>query len=174
METFLLKYYSVSLFFQCMMGVIGIVVLVYYLILLLRELYLNWREKKAKQKEGCQQQEKRIWLPEPPVLLSPKERREYMLNHIEDGRFYEITSLRNSETCILCDFLGKKRLRIDLDRNPRCVVFEGENISPYIVDRDYNTFVQSLQATGFDWKIEKGEENILGSYTYLLKETRTK
>lgn len=58
METFLLKYYSVSLFFQCMMGVIGIVVLVYYLILLLRELNLTWREKKAKQKEGCQQQEK--------------------------------------------------------------------------------------------------------------------
>lgn len=69
METFLLKYYSVSLFFQCIMGVIGIVVLVFYLILLLRELYLTWREKKAKQKEGCQQQEKRIWLPEPPVLL---------------------------------------------------------------------------------------------------------
>ena len=213
METFLLKYYSVSLFFQCIMGVIGIVVLVFYLILLLRELYLTWREKKAKQKEGCQQQEKRIWLPEQPVLLSPKECREYMLNHIEDGRFYAISSLRNSETCILCakrydaeeeqlycyaylwisekgnynlhiedpgdtakfcDFLGKKRLRIDLDRNPRCVVFEEENISPYIVDRDYNTFVQSLQAAGFDWKIEKGEDNILGSYTYLLKETRTK
>lgn len=50
METFLLKNYSVFLFFQCMMGVIGIVVLVNILILLLRELYLTWREKKAKQK----------------------------------------------------------------------------------------------------------------------------
>lgn len=213
METFLLKYYSVSLFFRCMMGVIGIVVFVYYLILLLRELYLNWREKKAKQKEGCQQQEKRIWLPEPPVLLTPKERREYMLNHIEDGRFYEISSLRGSDTTIVCaerydaeeqrlycyaylyisgwgdynlhiiapigktkfcDFLGKERLRIDLDLIPRCVVFEEENISPYIDDIDYNVFMQSLQAAGYGWKIEKGEDNGLGSYKYLLKETRTK
>lgn len=149
----------------------------------------------------------------PPVLLTPKERREYMLNHIEDGRFYVISSLRNSEICILCakrydaeeenlycyaylwisgkgdynlhieapidtakfcDFLGKKRLRIDLDRNPRLVVFEEENISPYIEDRDYNTFVHSLQAAGFDWKIERSEENILGSYKYILKETKTK
>ena len=59
-----------------------------------------------------------------------------------------------------CDFLGKHRLRIDLDRNPRLVVLKEENISPYIVDRDYNTFVQSLQAAGFDWKIEKGEGNV--------------
>lgn len=213
METFLLKYYSVSLFFQCIMGVIGIVVLVFYLILLLRELYLTWREKKAKQKERYQQQEKATWLPGPPVLLTPKERREYMLNHIEDGRFYAISSLGSSETCIVCakrydaedeqlycyaylwisgkghynlhvidprdtsqscKFLGGKSLRIDFDINPRCVVFEEENISPYIVDRDYNTFVQSLQAAGFDWKIEKGKENVLGSYIYLLKETRTK
>lgn len=213
METFLLKYYSVSLFFQCMMGVIGIVVLAYYLILLLREFCLTWREKKAKQKEGCQQQEKRIWLPEPPVLLTPKERREYMLNHIEDGRFYEISSLRGSDTTIVCakrydaeeqrlycyaylyisgrgnynlhiiapigktkfcDFLGKERLRIDLDLIPRCVVFEEENISPYIDDIEYNVFMQSLQAAGYGWKIEKGEDNGLGSYKYLLKETRTK
>ena len=70
METFLLKNYSVFLFIQCMMGVIGIVVLANILILLLRELYLTWREKKAKQKEGSQQQEKATWLPEPPVLLT--------------------------------------------------------------------------------------------------------
>lgn len=149
----------------------------------------------------------------PPALLAPKERREYMLNHIEDGRFYAISSLRNSETVIVCakrydaeeqrlycyaylwisgkenynlhieapidtakfcDFLGKKRLRIDLDRNPHVVVFEEENISPYIVDRDYNTFVHSVQAAGFDWKIERGEMNMPGSYKYILKETRTK
>ena len=212
METFLLKNYSVFLFFQCMMGVIGIVVLVNILILLLRELYLTWREKKAKQKEECQQQEKATWLPELPVLLTPKERREYMLNHIEDGRFYAISSLRDSDTTIVCakrydaeeqrlycyaylyicrgciynlhvgssiktfkncHFLGKK-LRIDFDNDPRVVVFEEENISSYLVDREYNTFVQSLQAAGFDWKIEKDEDNGLGSYKYLLKETRTK
>lgn len=213
METFLLKYYSVFLFFQCMMGVIGVVTLVACLFWLWREFFTTWREKKTKQKEGCQQQEKRIWLPEPPVLLSPKERREYMLNHIEDGRFYEISSLRGSDTTIVCaerydaeeqrlycyaylwisgrgvynlhvsdprgifklrDFLGNKPLRIDFDCNPHLVVFEEENISSYIEDRDYNDFVQSLQKAGFDWKIEKGEDNGLGSYKYLLKETRTK
>lgn len=102
METFLLKYYSVFLFFQCMMGVIGVVTLVACLFWLWREFFTTWREKKTKQKEGCQQQEKRIWLPEPPVLLSPKERREYMLNHIEDGRFYAISSLCRSDVTIVC------------------------------------------------------------------------
>ena len=207
METILLK------FFLCMMGVIGLIVLANILFWLLRELSLTWREMKAKQKEGCQQQEKRIWLPEPPVLLTPKERREYMLNHIEDGRFYAISSLRGSDTTIVCakrydaeeqmlyyyaylwisghgvynlhvmdprgifkirDFIDNKPLRIDFDCNPHLVVYEEDNISPYIVDGDYNAFVQSLQAAGFDWKIEKGEGNGLGSYKYLLKETRTK
>lgn len=212
METFLLKNYSVFLFFQCMMGVIGIVVLAKILILLLRELYLTWREKKAKQKEGCQQQEKATWLPEPPVLLTPKERREYMFNHIEDGRFYVISSLRGSDTTIVCakrydaeeqrlycyaylwtigrgvynlhvsdsrgilklrDFIGNKPLRIDFDRNLHLFVFEEDNISPYLTERDYNDIVQSLQKAGCDWKIEKSEENILGSYKCLLKETIT-
>lgn len=148
-----------------------------------------------------------------PVLLTTKECREYMLNHIEDGRFYEISSLRNSETFIVCakrydakaerlycyaylwingknscnlhvtdprdtsqscKFLGGKSLRIDFDINPNIVVFEDENISPYLTDRDYNTFVQSLQAAGFDWKIEKGKENVLGSCEYLLTETQVK
>ena len=213
METILLRYYSIGIFFQCMMGVIGVVTLTASFIWLLREFFRTWREKKAKQKDGCQQQEKRIWLPEPPVLLTPKERREYMLNHIEDGRFYAISSLRGSDTTIVCakrydaeeqrlycyaylwisgrgvynlhvndprgifklrDFLGNKPLRIDFDCNPHLVVFEEENISPYITDRDYNAFVQSLQKAGFDWKIEKGEDNGLGSYKYLLKETITK
>ena len=148
-----------------------------------------------------------------PVLLTPKERREYMLNHIEDGRFYAISSLRDSDTTIVCakrydaeeqrlycyayllisergvynvynlhisdprgifilrDFVGNKPLRIDFDCNPHLFVFEEENISPYITDRDYNDFVQSLQKAGCDWKIEKGEDNGLGSYKYLLKET---
>ena len=207
METILLK------FFLCMMGVIGLIVLANILFWLLRELSLTWREMKAKQKEGCQQQEKRIWLPEPPVIFTPKERREYMLNHIEDGRFYAISSLRGSDITIVCakrydaeeqklycyaylwisghgvynlhvmdprgifklrDFLGNKSLRIDFDCNPHLVIYEEDNISPYIVDGDYNAFVQSLQKAGFDWKIEKGEGNGLGSYKYLLKETITK
>ena len=148
-----------------------------------------------------------------PVLLTTKECREYMLNHIEDGRFYEISSLRNSETFIVCakrydakaerlycyaylwingkntcnlhvsdprdtsqscKFFGGKSLRIDFDINPNIVVFEDENISPYLTDRDYNTFVQSLQAAWFDWKIEKGKENVLGSCEYLLTETQVK
>lgn len=213
METLLLKYYSIVFLFQCIMGVIGVVTFIACLIWLLREIYLTWREKKAKQKDGCQQQGKATCPPEPPVLLTPKERREYMLNHIEDGRFYAISSPGSSETCILCakrydaeeeqlycyaylwisgkghynlhvidprdtsqscKFLGGKSLRIDFDINPRCVVFEKENISPYIVDRDYNTFVHSVQAAGFDWKIEKDGENMLGFYKYMLKETRTK
>lgn len=207
METILLK------FFLCMMCVIVEVNLLSCLFWLWREFFRTWREKKAKQKGRCQQQEKRIWLPEPPVLLSPKERREYMLNHIEDGRFYAISSRCRSDTTIvcakrydaeeeqlycyaylwisgnghynlhvidprdtsqLCKFLGGKSLRIDFDINPRCVVFEEENISPYLTERDYNDIVQSLQKAGFDWKIEKGKENVLGSYKYLLKETGTK
>ena len=203
METILLKYVL------CMMGVIGLVVLANILIWLLRESYLTWRERKAKQKEECQQQEKRIWLPEPPVLLTPKERRKYMLNHIEDGRFYAISSLRGSDTTIVCakrydaeeqrlycyaylwigghggvynlhvsdprgifklrGFIGNKPLRIDFDRNPHLIVFEEDNISPYIEDGDYNAFVQGLKMAGFDWKIEKGEDNGLGSYKYLWK-----
>ena len=192
-----------------MMGVIGLIVLANILIWLLRESYLTWRERKAKQKEECQQQEKRIWLPEPPVLLTPKERRKYMLNHIEDGRFYAISSLRGSDTTIVCakrydaeeqrlycyaylwigghggvynlhvsdprgiiklrGFIGNKPLRIDFDRNPHLIVFEEDNISPYIEDGDYNAFVQGLKMAGFDWKIEKGEDNGLGSYKYLWK-----
>lgn len=207
METILLEY------FLCMMGVIQVITLIAFFFWLLRYFFRTWRKKKAKQKEGCQQQEKRIWLPEPPVLLTRKEHREYMLNHIEDGRFYAISSLRNSDTCILCAkrydaeeeqvycyaylwisgkghynlhvidprdtskscrFLGGKSLRIDFDINPRCVVFEEEDISSFINDRDYNTFVQSLRTAGFEWKIEKSEEDMVGSHKYMLKETRIK
>ena len=207
METILLK------FFLCMMGVIGLVVLANILFWLLRELSLTWREMKEKQKESCQQQEKRIWLPEPPVILTPKERRDFMLKHIEDGRFYAISSLRGSDITIVCAkrydaekqmlycyaylwisgysvynlhvsdprcifkircFIDNNPLRIDIDYNPHLVVLEEDNISPYIEAGDYNAFMQSLQAAGVDWKIEKGEGNGLGSYKYLLKETITK
>lgn len=170
------------------------------------------KERLAKKSLRKSEEKRKTGSDDMPVLLTPKERREYMLNHIEDGRFYAISSLRVSDTTIVCaerydaeeqrlycyaylyisgrgdynlhiiapigktkfcDFLGKERLRIDLDLIPRCVVFEEENISSYLVDREYNTFMQSLQAAGFDWKIEKGEDNGLGSYKYFLKETIT-
>ena len=195
------------------MVVTGLVFLANILILLLRELSLTWREMKAKQGEECKQQEKRIWLPEPPVLLTPKERRKYMLNHIEDGRFYAISSLSGSGTTIVCaqrydseeqrlycyayiwisvhgvynlhisdprgiiklrGFIGNKPMRIDFDCNPHLIVFEEDNISPYIEDRYYNAFVQGLQMAGFDWKIEKGEENVPGSYKYIFERNNNK
>lgn len=209
METILLRYDSIGLLSQCIMGVIGVVTFIVILIWLLRKIYLAEREK-AKQKRNGQRSEKSD-SDEPPLLLTPKERREYMLNHIEDGRLYAISSLHSSEVCILCakrydaeteilycyaylwisgkghynlhvsdprgiykfrSFLGNKPLCVNFDRDPRCIVLETENISPYIVDRDYNTFVQSLRAAGLDWKIERGEANIPGSYKYRLKETR--
>lgn len=171
------------------------------------------KERLAKKSLRKSEEKRKTDSDDMPVLLTPKERREYMLNHIEDGRFYAISSLRGSDTTIVCakrydaeeqrlycyaylwisgrgvynlhvsdpygifkfrHFLGNKLLRIDFDRNPLLVVFEEENISSYIEDRDYNAFVQSLQKAGFDWKIEKGEDNGLGSYKYLLKETITK
>lgn len=171
------------------------------------------KERLAKKSQRKSEEKRKTDSDDMPVLLTPKERREYMLNHIEDGRFYAISSLRDSDTTIVCakrydaeeqrlycyaylwisgrgvynlhvsdpygifkfrHFLGNKLLRIDFDRNPLLVVFEEENISSYLVDREYNTFVQSLQKAGCDWKIEKSEENILGSYKYLWKETRTK
>ena len=210
METILLRYDSIGLLFQCIMGVIGVVTFIVILIWLLRKIYLAER-KKAKQKRNGQRSEKSD-SDEPPLLLTPKERREYMLNHIEDGRLYAISSLHSSEVCILCakrydaereilycyaylwisgkghydlhvndprgifkfrDFLGNKPLCVNFDRDPRCIVLETENISPYIVDRDYNVFVQSLQAAGLDWKIDRGEMGMPGFYEYHLKETRT-
>ena len=171
------------------------------------------KERLAKKSQRKSEEKRKTDSDDMPVLLTPKERREYMLNHIEDGRFYAISSLRGSDTTIVCakrydaeeqrlycyaylwisgrgvynlhvsdprgifklrDFIGNNSLRIDFDCNPHLVVFEEENISPYITDRDYNAFVQSLQKAGFDWKIEKGEDNGLGSYKYLLKDTRTK
>lgn len=170
------------------------------------------KERLAKKSQLKSEENRNTWLPEPPVLLTPKERREYMLNHIEDGRFYAISSLCGSDTTIVCakrydaeeqrlycyaylwtsgrgvynlhvsdsrgilklrDFIGNKPLRIDFDRNLHLFVFEEENISPYLTERDYNDIVQSLQKAGCDWKIEKSEENILGSYKCLLKETIT-
>lgn len=170
------------------------------------------KERLAKKSQRKSEEKRKTDSDDRSVLLTPKERREYMLNHIEDGRFYAISSLRGFDTTIVCakrydaeeqrlycyaylyicrgsiynlhvgssiktiknyHFLGKKKLRIDFDNDPRVVVFEEENISPFITDRDYNTFVQSLQVSGFDWNIEKDEENILGSYKYLLKETIT-
>lgn len=144
----------------------------------------------------------------PPVLLTPKERREYMLNHIEDGRFYVVSSPHHVGITIVCaerydaekqrlychaylwidaigrynlhvrnprrivdsrDFLCGKSLCVDFDRNPSIFVFEEENISPCLTERDYNDFVHSLRAAGFDWKIERENDNMFGSYKYFLK-----
>lgn len=171
------------------------------------------KERLAKKSLRKSEEKRKTDSDDMPVLLTPKERREYMLNHIEDGRFYVISSLRGFDTTIVCakrydaeeqrlycyaylwtsgrgvynlhvsdsrgilklrDFIGNKPLRIDFDRNLHLFVFEEENISPYLTERDYNDIVQSLQKAGCDWNIEKSEENILGSYKCLLKETRTK
>ena len=176
-------------------------------------MWLLYKGELARKRQREEEKKRKADSDDMPVLLTPKERREYMLNHIEDGRFYEISSLRYSDTTIVCakrydaeeqrlycyaylwisgrgvynlhvsdprgifklrNFIGNNPLRIDFDCNPHLVVFEEENISPYITDRDYNDFVHSLQAAGFHWKIEKGEDNGLGSYKYRLKETRTK
>lgn len=148
-----------------------------------------------------------------PVLLDPRDRREYILNHIEDGQLYAISTFFDKEPTIvfaerydaegrwlycyaylltngegsynlhvigpcgifkLCDFLGGKPLRIDYDRNPTLVIFEERNISPYLTERDFNVFVQSLQKAGVECEFEKGEDNGLGSCKYRLKETKTK
>lgn len=206
METILLKY------FLCMMCVIGVVTLIACLFWLWRSSFVPG-ERRRQSKRRDAHSRKKLHGYQSRLCFSPKERREYMLNHIEDGRFYAISSRCRSDTTIvcakrydaeeeqlycyaylwisgnghynlhvidprdtsqLCKFLGGKSLRIDFDTNPRCVVFEEENISPYLTERDYNDIVQSLQKAGFDWKIEKGKENVLGSYEYLLKETGTK
>lgn len=210
MGIFLLKQCSASILFESIVGLIGIVIFIVCLICTLYGIYLDERYKKVILRKRNGQRSEKADSGEPPVLLTPKERREYMLNHIEDGRFYVISSLSGSDTTIVCakrydaeeqrlycyaylyicrgciynlhvgssiktikncHFLGNKKLRIGFDNDPRVVVFEEENISPYITDRDYNTFVQSLQAAGLDWNIEKDAENRLGSCKYLLKET---
>lgn len=184
----------------------------YFLAFVVWRVRIMHKERLAKKSLRKSEEKRKTDSDDMPVLLTSKERREYMLNHIEDGRFYAISSLRNSDTTIVCakrydaeeqrlycyaylwisghgvynlhvidprgifkfrDFLGNKPLRIDFDRNPHLIVFEEENISPYLTERDYNDIVQSLQKAGFDWKIEKDGENRLGSYKYLLKETIT-
>ena len=184
----------------------------YFLAFVVWRVRIMHKERLAKKSLRKSEEKRKTDSDDMPVLLTPKERREDMLNHIEDGRFYAISSLRDFDTTIVCakrydaeeqrlycyaylwisghgvynlhvidprgifkfrDFLGNKPLRIDFDRNPHLIVFEEENISPYLTERDYNDIVQSLQKFGFDWKIEKSEEHILGSYKYLLKETIT-
>lgn len=212
MKLLLLTSPEVFVLFQALLGVIVFVIFVIFLVGMWRECKLAKPLKKTpsvKQTEN----DKNAEFVFSSDHLTPMERREELLNNIEDGRFYVVSSLRNSDTTIVCakrydaeeqmlycyaylwisgrgvynlhvidprgilklrHFLGHKPLRIDFDRNPNLIIFEEENISPYLTERDYNDIVQSLQAAGFDWKIEKGKENVLGSYKYLLKETRTK
>ena len=60
------------------------------------------KKRLAKKSQRKREEKRKTWLPEPPVLLTPKERREYMLNHIEDGRFYAISLSCGSDTTIVC------------------------------------------------------------------------
>ena len=212
METFLLKHNSVILLFQCIMGVIEVVTFIIGSIWLLREIYLAERAKKTKNNEQTKN-DKKANHDFSCDHLTPMERREELLNNIEDGRFYVVSSLRNSDTTIVCAkrydakkqrlycyaylwrsgygvynlhvidprgifklryFLGDKHLNIDFDRNPDLIVFEEENISPYLTERDYNDIVQSLQKAGAECEIEKSEENILGSYKCQLKVNKNK
>lgn len=206
MNTFISTFLGWAFFFVAVFG------WTYFLAFVVWRVRKMHKERLAKKSLRKSEEKRKTDSADMPVLLTPKERCEYMLNHIEDGRFYAISSLRNSDTTIVCakrydaeeqrlycyaylwisgrgvynlhvidprgifkfrDFLGNKPLRIDFDRTPHLIVFEEENISPYLTERDYNDIVQILQKVGFDWKIEKSEEHILGSYKYLLKETIT-
>lgn len=183
----------------------------FFLAIVVQRVRIMHKERLAKKSQRKSEEKRKTVSDDTLALLTPKERREYMLNHIEDGRFYEISC--NSDTFIVCakrydvkkqslycyaylwiirkkfynlhvidprdtslscKFLGDKSLRVDFDITPSIFVHEEENISPYLTERDYNDFVQSLQAAGFDWKIEKGKENVLGSCEYLLTETQVK
>lgn len=205
MNTFISTFLGWAFFLSAVFGWTFFLAFVAQRVQIMRKEYL------AKKSQRKSEEKRKTVSDDTLALLTPKERREYMLNHIEDGRFYEISSLRNSETFIVCakrydaeaerlycyaylwingknscnlhvtdprdtsqscKFLGGKSLRIDFDINPNIVVFDDENISPYLTERDYNTFVQSVQAAGFDWKIEKGEENMVDSHKYRLKEIR--
>lgn len=212
METFLLKHNSVILLFQCIMGVIEVVTFIVGSIWLLREIYLAERAKKTKNNEQTKN-DKKADHDFSCDHLTPMECREVLLNNIEDGRFYVVSSLRNPDSIIVCakrydaeeqrlycyaylyrrgydvynlhviyscgtfklrDFLCGKPLSIDFDRSPYLFVFEEENISPYLTERDYNDIVQSLQKAGVECEIEKSEENILGSYKCKLKVNKNK
>lgn len=212
MELLLFSSPEIFVSFQTLLGVIVFVIFVIFLVGMWRECKLAKLLKKSPSVEHTEN-DKNAEFVFSSDHLTPMERREELLNNIEDGRFYVVSSLRNSDTTIVCakrydaeeqrlycyaylwisgrgvynlhvidprgifkfrDFLGHKLLRIDFDRNPHLIVFEEENISPYLTERDYNDIVQSLQKAGTDWKIEKSEENILGSYKYLLKVNKNK
>ena len=183
----------------------------FFLAIVVQRVRIMHKERLERKKQREHEEKMNVASDTPPALLAPKERREYALNHIEDGRFYVVSSPYNVDPTIVCakrydaeehrlycyaylwidacgrydlhvsghrgifdsrDFIGGKPLRIDSYRNPSILVYEEENISPYLTERDYNTFVQSLQAAGFGWKIEKGEEGMMDSHKYRLKETR--
>lgn len=101
METILLKYHSVGFLFQCIMGVIGVVTFIVLLIWLLREIYLAWREKKAKVDEQTKDDKKvsNYFLCD---HLTPMEWCKTLLTNIENGRLYQITSPGDSDTFIAC------------------------------------------------------------------------
>lgn len=183
----------------------------FFLAFVVQRVQIMRKEYLAKKSQRKSEEKRKTVSDDTLALLTPKERREYMLNHIEDGRFYVVLSPHHVGLTIVCakrydaeehrlychaylwsdafgrynlhvsgprgifdsrDFLGGQPLCIDSDRNPSIFVHEEECLSPYLTERDYNDFVQSVQAAGFDWKIEKGEEDMVDSHKYRLKEIR--
>lgn len=207
MNTFISTFLGWAFFLGAVFGWTFFLAFVVQRVQIMREEYLE-RKKQREHEEKMN-----VVSDTNPALLAPKERRDYVLNHIEDGRFYVVLSPHHVGLTIVCakrydaeehrlychaylwidaigrynlhvsdprgifdsrDFLGGKPLCIDSDRNPSIFVHEEENISPYLTERDYNDFVQSVQAAGFDWKIEKSEENMVDSHKYRLKEIKVK
>lgn len=101
METILLKHYSIVLLFQSIIGVIGVVTFIVLLIWLLREIYIAWREKKAKVDEQTKD-DKKADHDFSCDHLTPMEWREKLLNNIECGRLYQITSPGSPHIVIAC------------------------------------------------------------------------
>lgn len=206
MNTFISTFLGWALFFGAVFGWTFFLAFVVQRVLIMCKEYLarNRQREGEKRKPGSD---------EMPSLLTPRERREYMLNHIEDGRFYMVSSPYRVDITLVCaerydaetqrlycyaylwidafgrynlrvsgprgvfdsrDFLGGKPLCIQSSCNPSIFVFEEENISPHLTERDYNDFVHCLHTAGLCWKIEKDEDGMRDSYRCLLKETRTK
>lgn len=60
------------------------------------------KERLAKKSQRKREEKRKSDSDKPPVCLSPEEYRKYMLNHIEDGRLYVISSLFAKDSTIVC------------------------------------------------------------------------
>lgn len=101
METFFLKHDIAVLLFQSIMGVMGVVTFIFGLIWLLREIYLACRERRTKVDEQTKN-DKKADNDFSCDHLTPMEWREKLLNNIECGRLYQITSLGSPHIVIAC------------------------------------------------------------------------